>query len=268
MTRNDFSTIPPFLLQRAESENAHAGNAGMDEPDAVPSLSAPQEAAVGEPDGAGPTVPALALSGLTTLDPAAIAQALAMMHTLPGKPDETRIAPGKDATAAPPSSSTDLPPPVPSVSAPTPSSSPVTNRLDLSAGASMDGYSTADLDLFSSLTGYRLDMRQAIWRAVDINGRRTPIADRLFTTLAEEAFRLANRQRRRCMTKARDLTIDDLAAVLPSIRRAAATIGLRGMSAFERLEAIILRITSEASDAVLAGVIAEAAVMAETISVQ
>ncbi|WP_162939476.1 hypothetical protein [Neorhizobium sp. NCHU2750] len=264
MTRNDFSTIPHFLLQRAESEQASAGDAGRDEPDAA--------------------APALPLSGLTTLDPAAIAQALTMTRTPPETPGEAGLAEGREVAFTPPSASVD---PTPAIAAePAVARSP--GRIDLSAGASTGGYSLSDLNLFSALTGYRLDMQREIWRAVDIEGRRTPIADRLFTTLAEEAFRLADRQRRGGLSAyrhpasgrppagtsgnrtgpERHLTIDDLAMVLPSIRRAAATIGPRGVSAFERLEAITLRMKSEASDAMLAGVIAETAVAGPALSVQ
>lgn len=95
-------------------------------------------------------------------------------------------------------------------------------------------YSLNDLALFRSITGYKLDSHAPIWRAIDDQGNRVPIADRIFTTLAEEAFRLADRQHRSAPRP--DLTIDDLLMVLISIRRAAVLIGSRGMAAFERLE--------------------------------
>jgi len=95
-------------------------------------------------------------------------------------------------------------------------------------------YSLNDLALFRSITGYKLDSRAPIWRAIDDQGNRVPIADRIFTTLAEEAFRLADRQHRSVQRP--DLTLDDLTMVLTSIRRAATQIGTRGLAAFERLE--------------------------------
>lgn len=113
--------------------------------------------------------------------------------------------------------------------------------VDLSAsGSSTGGYSIEDLVLFRKLTGYRLDTRSPIWRAVDDDGNRVSTADRLFTTLAEEAFRFADRQRRLGGDARRDMTIDDLVLALPSIRRAANSIGSKGLIAFERLEAAIL----------------------------
>lgn len=95
-------------------------------------------------------------------------------------------------------------------------------------------YSLNDLALFNSITGYRLDSRAPIWRAIDDQGNRVPIADRIFTTLAEEAFRLADRQHH--CTPRPDLTIEDLMMVMTSIRRASVMIGSRGVAAFERLE--------------------------------
>lgn len=112
------------------------------------------------------------------------------------------------------------------------------NALTASA-TSGSGYSIEDLKLFRFLTGYRLDTRAPIWRAVDDEGNRVPITDRLFTTLAEEAFRFADRQRQLSGHSRADLTIADLVLTLSSIRRAANSIGSRGLSAFERLEAAI-----------------------------
>ncbi len=108
------------------------------------------------------------------------------------------------------------------------------------SAASASGYSIEDLALFRMLTGYRLDTRTPIWRAVDSEGNRVSAADRLFTTLAEEAFRFADRQRRLGGQEQRDLTIDDLVLTLSSIRRAANSIGSRGQIAFERLETAIV----------------------------
>ncbi len=114
------------------------------------------------------------------------------------------------------------------VPSPMPSPSPSVSTIPKSA------YSLNDLVLFRSITGYRLDNSAPIWRAVDDQGSRVPTTDRIFTTLAEEAFRLADRQHR--STPRPDLTIDDLMMVLISIRRAAVLIGSRGVAAFERLE--------------------------------
>ncbi len=113
------------------------------------------------------------------------------------------------------------------------------------AAASASGYSTSDLILFRTLTGYRLDTHAPIWRAVDDDGNRVSTADRLFTTLAEEAFRFADRQRRVSGSAQRDLAIEDLALTLSSIRRAASSIGSRGLTAFERLETAIMRAKEE-----------------------
>jgi hypothetical protein len=107
------------------------------------------------------------------------------------------------------------------------------------AASSASGYSTGDLALFKRLTGYNLDTRSAIWRAIDDEGNRVAIIDRLFTTLSEEAFRFADRQRRTGAFPDKDLTADTLALTLPPIRRAAAAVGSRGLSAFDRLEAAI-----------------------------
>ncbi len=110
----------------------------------------------------------------------------------------------------------------------------------VAAAITPNGYSINDLLLFRTLTGYRLDTRAAIWRAVDSDGNRVSTTDRLFTTLTEEAFRLADRQRRPGEQDKQDLTIDDLVLTLSSIRRAANSIGTRGVIAFERLEATVL----------------------------
>ncbi len=104
------------------------------------------------------------------------------------------------------------------------------------------GYSATDLRLFRTLTGYHLDTRSAVLRAIDDKGQRASIIDRLFTTLAEEAFRFADRQRRTGMLPDGDLTPADLASALAPIRRAAAAVGSRGLGAFERLEAAIARL--------------------------
>lgn len=102
------------------------------------------------------------------------------------------------------------------------------------AVAVKSAYSLNDLALFRRITGYKLDSCAPIWRAIDDRGSRVPVADRIFTTLAEEAFRLADRQRHSASRP--DLTIEDLMTVMISIRRAAIPIGSRGMAAFERLE--------------------------------
>jgi hypothetical protein len=115
-----------------------------------------------------------------------------------------------------------------------------------SAAPSASGYSTGDLALFKRLTGYTLDTRSAIWRAIDDEGNRVGIIDRLFTTLSEEAFRFADRQRRTGAFPDKDLTAETLALTLPPIRRAAAAVGSRGLSAFERLEAAIAGLKDQA----------------------
>lgn len=119
--------------------------------------------------------------------------------------------------------------------------------LNATAAASGSGYSTSELILFRTLTGYRLDTQTPIWRAVDDNGNRVSTADRLFTTLAEEAFRFADRQRRLDGSAQRNLAIEDLALTLSAIRRAASSIGSRGLIAFERLETAIMRVKEENS---------------------
>lgn len=98
-------------------------------------------------------------------------------------------------------------------------------------------YSISDLALFRALTGYRLGLFGVIVRAVDDEGKRVAIADRLFTTLAEEAFRVADMTRRNGRSPETDLTPGDVAETLPVIRRAAGAIGSRGLAAFDRLEA-------------------------------
>lgn len=118
--------------------------------------------------------------------------------------------------------------------------SPLSPGVLTASGASASGYSIQDLVLFRALTGYRFETRTPIWRAVDNDGNRVPTSDRLFTTLAEEAFRFADRQRRLGGQTNADLTLDDLAMTLSSIRRAANAIGARGQIAFERLETAIL----------------------------
>jgi hypothetical protein len=102
-------------------------------------------------------------------------------------------------------------------------------------------YTIGDLALFERLTGYRLVMQGRVLRAVDQAGNRATADDRLFTVLAEEAFQLADRQRRSGSTPDADLTVDDLAGTFGSIRRAAAAIGARGLLAFERLETVVAR---------------------------
>jgi len=125
--------------------------------------------------------------------------------------------------------------------------SPPPIALNATAAASTSGYSTSELILFRTLTGYRLDTHTPIWRAVDDNGNRVSTADRLFTTLAEEAFRFADRQRRLDGSAQGNLAIEDLALTLSSIRRAASSIGSRGLIAFERLETAIMRVKEETS---------------------
>jgi hypothetical protein len=100
-------------------------------------------------------------------------------------------------------------------------------------------YSVADLSLFQALTGYRLAARETIWVVVDEDGKRAPFADRLFTTLAEEAFRFADRRRQAGDFPDDDLTLGDLASALGPLQRIAAEIGSRGVSAFRRLEAVL-----------------------------
>jgi hypothetical protein len=110
------------------------------------------------------------------------------------------------------------------------------------ASASASRYSATDVALFRALTGYHLDVRTSMPRAMDDSGNRASTKDRLFTTLAEEAFRLADRQRHLSTRPDGDLTIDDLAISLTPMRRAAAAIGSRGLAAFETLEAAVARL--------------------------
>jgi hypothetical protein len=97
-------------------------------------------------------------------------------------------------------------------------------------------YSDGDLAFFHRLTGYRLASRGTLWVVVDDEGNRAAVMDRIFTTLAEEAFRLADRSRRAIQVPPDDLTTDHLVGVLGLVQRAAATIGSRGTQAFNRLE--------------------------------
>jgi hypothetical protein len=105
-----------------------------------------------------------------------------------------------------------------------------------------NGYSATDLALFRALTGYHLDIRTNMPRAMDDSGARSAAKDRLFTTLAEEAFKLADRERRMRTYPDGDLTVDDLAVSLTPVRRGAAAIGSRGLAAFETLEAALARL--------------------------
>ncbi|TNM65746.1 hypothetical protein [Aliirhizobium smilacinae] len=161
-------------------------------------------------------------------------------------PEEKRSV--QAPSPAPDIASTDLLAPL-SVEAPIETNEGAAPRIALSSMARAvspaSGYSVEDLRLFRALTGYRLDTHTPIWRAVDDNGNRASIADRLFTTLAEEAFRFADRQRNLGDRERKDLTVDDLAMTLPSIRRAATSIGSRGLSAFARLEQVITRFKEE-----------------------
>ncbi|SFB04040.1 hypothetical protein SAMN03159496_01471 [Rhizobium sp. NFR07] len=123
--------------------------------------------------------------------------------------------------------------------APTPSPSPF---VGAASAASANLYSATDVALFRALTGYHLDIRTSMPRAMDDSGNRASARDRLFTTLAEEAFKLADRQRRMRSLPDGDLTADDLVLSLDPIRRAAAAIGSRGLAAFETLEAAVARL--------------------------
>jgi len=124
---------------------------------------------------------------------------------------------------------------------------PVQPSIDISEAAALPyataeadrPYSDADLALFHELTGYRLMALETIWVVVDDEGKRAPFADRLFTTLAEEAFRFADRRRRSGSFPNEDLTLDDLMGALGPLQRIAAEIGSRGVSAFRRLEAVL-----------------------------
>ncbi len=110
--------------------------------------------------------------------------------------------------------------------------------VQLSTIASVEkSYSDADFALFQALTGYRLAALDTMWVVVDDDGKRAPFADRLFTTLAEEAFRFADRRRRAGTSPDDDLTLGDLLATLGPLQRVASEIGSRGVIAFQRLEA-------------------------------
>lgn len=100
-------------------------------------------------------------------------------------------------------------------------------------------YSIADLLLFERLTGYRLVARRQLWRSVDRDGNRSMAGDRLFTVLAEEAFRLADRQRRSGRQPHADLTVSDISVALGAMRTIASHLGERGMEATHRLEAVL-----------------------------
>lgn len=251
MSTNDIPAIPPFLMQRADTDYIHAR--AVDRPDIIsgPARHTDKAQKPEETVAAGEFEPG-------RIDPAAA--------TAP-------TAPLAEAATDP---AADHPP----VSAPIESPCPAVKVaaapiivIDGLACAAHGGCSPGDLDLFRALTGYRLDTRSSTWRAVNDEGQRVSIADRLFATLAEEAFRFADRQRRsgtlssprsgtRSGTRWRtpsdtpaddggspgDLTTDDLTLALVPIRRAAASIGARGLSAFERLERAILRLRDAASD--------------------
>jgi hypothetical protein len=109
------------------------------------------------------------------------------------------------------------------------------------------GYSATDLVLFKALTGYNLDTRASMPRAIDDGGNRARIMDRLFTTLAEEAFGLADRRRRTGSCPNGDLTVEDLSVTLGPMRRVAAAIGSRGLIAFDTLEAAVTRLKTSAT---------------------
>ncbi len=101
-------------------------------------------------------------------------------------------------------------------------------------------YSMSDLMLFEHLTGYRLVAQRQLWRSVDKDGNRAMAADRLFTVLAEEAFQLADRQRRNGHAPQADLTVHDIAAAMKPMRAIAAHLGERGNQASDRLEAVLM----------------------------
>lgn len=100
-------------------------------------------------------------------------------------------------------------------------------------------YSISDLMLFERLTSYRLVAQRQLWRSVDKEGNRATAGDRLFTVLAEEAFQLADRQRRRGLSPHADLTIGDIAEAMKPMRAIAAHLGERGQLAADRLEAVL-----------------------------
>jgi hypothetical protein len=108
--------------------------------------------------------------------------------------------------------------------------------------SSANRYSATDVALFRALTGYHLDVRSSMPRAIDDSGNRASVRDRLFTTLAEEVFKLADRQRHMSSRPEGDLTVDDLTISLAPVRRGAAAIGARGLAAFETLEAALAQL--------------------------
>jgi hypothetical protein len=230
VTSNDFSVIPPFLLQRADPDYTPAGAAEKDD--------------ISAPDRGGDIFEAqhgLIPPGEFDLDDVVTGSRQATTDAELGA-HAGRIELSHPAVAPTPVA------PVIKIASPA-----ALEDADIAQGS----YSPRDLWLFRTLTGYRLDMRKPIWHAVDDEGRRAAIKDRLFTTLAEEAFRLADRRRRSDAgspgtTAYEDLTIDDLVQVLPSIRRAAASVGLRGASALQRLEQAILSANNRAGDEILA----------------
>ncbi|MGF9566409.1 hypothetical protein [Neorhizobium sp. JUb45] len=100
-------------------------------------------------------------------------------------------------------------------------------------------YSISDLMLFERLTSYRLVAQRQLWRSVDKEGNRATAGDRLFTVLAEEAFQLADRQRRNGPSPHADLTVRDIAEAMKPMRAIAAHLGERGHQAADRLEAVL-----------------------------
>lgn len=227
MNSDDFSAIPPFLLQKADTDHIPHDTAGM------PDVISPEDDVADVREAIAPVASAPAPHETTE----------------PGEIADKAISEIAQASAA--IELSDCSPFEPSPSAAL-DGGPV-SLIGFIAGG---GYSTADLLLFRTVTGYRLDTTSAIRRAVDDSGQRVPIADRLKTTLAEEAFRIADRNRRSAASpksaaeqvrpERGDLTIDDLVMTLPMIRRAAASIGARGLSAFEQLEQAVMRRKDEA----------------------
>lgn len=100
-------------------------------------------------------------------------------------------------------------------------------------------YSMSDLMLFERLTSYRLVAQRQLWRSVDKDGNRAMAGDRLFTVLAEEAFQLADRQRRNGSSPHADLTVRDIFDAMKPMRAIAAHLGERGHQAADRLEAVL-----------------------------
>lgn len=204
MSSNDIPPVPQFLLRDADHMPAIVAGADQD-----------------DDSREGETVsPSLSLSHIDLLAETQIF----------GDPvDDSPSVPSPAAHPSPP-----LPPP-----APTPIPSPF---VGAASPASANLYSATDVALFRALTGYHLDIRTSMPRAMDDSGNRASARDRLFTTLAEEAFKLADRQRRMRSLPDGDLTADDLVLSLDPIRRAAAAIGSRGLTAFETLEAAVARL--------------------------